>query len=108
MGLSSIEQPFKYGFCSSKCRMLAKCNLSAVIFPANQNQRPTEEFTSYISLGESMQRLRAELDHYSLSMIVLCQMCRTEGGKKAVIYPASAECADTRYQMDQMISHGRH
>ena len=82
MGLSSIEQEFKYGFCSSKCGMLAKCNLSAVIFSANQNQRPTKELTSYISPGESMQELRAELDYYSLSMIVLCQMCRTRRRKK--------------------------
>ena len=32
--------------------------------------------------GKSMQELRAELDYYSLSMIVLCQMCRTRRRKK--------------------------
>lgn len=84
--------------------MLAKCNLSAVIFSANQNQKPTKELTYYIPLGKSMQKLRAELDYYSLSMIMLCQMCRNRRKKEAVIYPDSAKCADTWYQVDQIIS----
>lgn len=90
-------------FCSSEFRMLAKCNLSAVIFSANQNRQPTKELTYCISPGESMQKLRAELDYYSLSMIVLCQKCRNRREKKAVIYPDSAKYADTWYQIDQII-----
>lgn len=74
--------------------MLAECNLSAVIFSVNQNQEPTKERAYYISLGESMQKLRAELDYYSLSMSVLCQMCRNRR-RKGVIYPDSAKNADT-------------
>lgn len=83
--------------------MQAKCNLSAVIFSANQNQKPTKELAYCISLGESMQKPRAELDHYSLSMIVLCQKCRNRR-KKAVIHRDSAKYADTWYQIDQIIS----
>lgn len=89
--------------------MLAKCNLSAVIFSANQNPKPTKELAYCISPGESMQKQRAELDYYSPSMIVLCQMCRNRR-KKAAIYPDSAKYADTWYQIDQIISglHGYH
>lgn len=83
--------------------MLAKGNLSAVIFSANQNQKLTKELAYCLSPGESMQKWRAELDHYSPSTIVLCQMFRNRR-KKAVIYPDSAKYADTWYQIDQIIS----
>ena len=63
--------------------MQAKCNLSAVIFSANQNQKPTKELAYCISLGESMQKPRAELRYYSLPMIVLCQMCRNRRKKSS-------------------------
>ena len=63
--------------------MLAKCNLFAVIFSANQNQPPTKGLTYYFSPGESMQKLRAELDYYSLSVIVYAQHVGTGGEKSS-------------------------
>ena len=62
--------------------MLENCNLFAVIFSANQNQLPTKELTYCTSPGESMQKLRAELKYYSLSMIVYAPHVGTGGGKK--------------------------
>lgn len=80
-----------------------RCNLSAVTFAVNQSQKPTKERACRASQGESGQTLRAELDHYSLPVTALRQMCRNKR-KKAVIYPHSAKCADTRYQGDQITS----
>jgi hypothetical protein len=85
--------------------MLARCNLSDVIifFPVNQTQKPTKELANCIPQGGVMQKASAELDHYSLSVITLDQMCRSQR-KKAVIYPHSAKYADTWYRIDQIIS----
>lgn len=83
--------------------------LLVIFFSANQTPKATKELAYCIPQGGSMQKARAELGHYSLSVITLGQMCRSQR-KKGVIYPHSAKYADTRCQIDQIISglHGCH
>lgn len=88
--------------------MLAKCNLAAVIFSANQNQKPTKELAYCISLGNPCRNW--ELNWTIIHYLWLYYPNVQEQKKEAVIYPDSAKYVGTWYQMDQIISglHGCH
>lgn len=84
-------------------------SLCCYFFSCHSNSQANQRTSLLYSSGGIMQKANAELDHYSLSVITLGQMCRSQR-KKTVIYPHSAKYADTWYRVDQIISglHGCH